>query len=396
MSKILIVGDCHIGKGLSIGKPGIGNTLNSRVIDQIKLLNFVIETATENEVSHIIFTGDIFEDSRPEPQLINIFINVIKICEAHDIEVHIVAGNHDMEITGGHISSVLDIIEAFKLPKTYLYKQIDTIYIDKIGITLMPFRDRTSLGCKSNTEAVNKIIEQLPYELQSIPSYYDKLIVGHLSIAGAMYVGDEVDDLANEIMMPADSFVGYDYVWMGHVHKPQVLSKKMPYVAHIGSLDISDFGETDHTKILILYDNNNKNKFTQLPVPTRNLHHIKINVPKKSQSTEYVIKKINDYNNSNSIENSIIKINVKLTDEELENIDRKKIENKIYELKAFHVASLSESRSKIKINNDKKTNIDQSITPKEAIKLFTKKLIFDNEKDKSTYKSYALEVINSI
>ena len=37
MSRVLIIGDPHLGKGISIGKPGIGIGLNSRIIDQKRI-----------------------------------------------------------------------------------------------------------------------------------------------------------------------------------------------------------------------------------------------------------------------------------------------------------------------------------------------------------------------
>ena len=70
---ILILGDVHLGKGLNIGKPSVGNSLNSRVIDQLNLLNWALEQSLDNLVSRIIITGDIFEDSKPDYQLVQFF-----------------------------------------------------------------------------------------------------------------------------------------------------------------------------------------------------------------------------------------------------------------------------------------------------------------------------------
>ena len=74
MTKALIVGDVHLGKGLNIGKPGIGTSLNSRVIDQVKLLDWVVERGLEFNVELIVLTGDIWEDVKPHYALVNLFI----------------------------------------------------------------------------------------------------------------------------------------------------------------------------------------------------------------------------------------------------------------------------------------------------------------------------------
>ena len=53
MENVIIVPDLHIGKGTSIGKDPIGVGLNSRVEDQITNLNWVLNSAKNNEAKHI-------------------------------------------------------------------------------------------------------------------------------------------------------------------------------------------------------------------------------------------------------------------------------------------------------------------------------------------------------
>src|ERR1700748_1779591 len=100
MNKTLIVGDLHLGKNFALGKPGIGNALNSKAADQAKLLDWIFDQAIENYVRTIIFTGDVYEDPKPDYVLVNIFIQFLKKCEISKIEVHIIVGNHDLKRTG--------------------------------------------------------------------------------------------------------------------------------------------------------------------------------------------------------------------------------------------------------------------------------------------------------
>lgn len=368
MSVTLIVGDLHLGKGLSIGKPGVGNALNSRVQDQVKLLNWCLDRAVDNHASSIILTGDICEDPKPDYVLLDLFIEWLKACESNNIEVHIIVGNHDIKRTGSHYLSFLDLINTAELPLVYIHKYINTVYFNDVGFTLVPFRDKNSLEARTSAEAFYKLSTLLSYEAQSIPSEYDKVLIGHLALKGSMFVGDEFDNLANELMCPLDMFNGYDYVWMGHVHKPQVRRKKNPYLAHIGSLDISDFGETDHQKIVILYDTENPNKFTEIPVPSRPLRRIRVDIPVGFNSTNYVIDQARAMNQVSDFNNSIVKIEVKHLDAESEAIDRPSLYKAIYDLGAYHICNLSESKNSQVVKQTTNLNINSKVDMKTAIK----------------------------
>ena len=74
MSNIIILGDPHLGKGVSLGKVGLGSALNSRIVDQSYLLDWTLDQCLEYNASYIIITGDIFEDPKPHPSLITLFL----------------------------------------------------------------------------------------------------------------------------------------------------------------------------------------------------------------------------------------------------------------------------------------------------------------------------------
>src|SRR5277367_80980 len=100
MSATIVLGDVHLGKGVSIGKPGIGSALNSRIADQFNILEWTFERALEFSATNIIITGDIFEDPKPNSNVVAMFISWLKRCTDTDIDIHIVAGNHDILRSG--------------------------------------------------------------------------------------------------------------------------------------------------------------------------------------------------------------------------------------------------------------------------------------------------------
>lgn len=392
MSKTLIIGDAHLGRSQSIGKPAIGNALNSRVSDQFQLLDWIFEQAVENGADCIIFTGDVFEDVKPDFFLVNFFFQFLSKCELNNIEVHIVAGNHDIKRVGNYYNSVLDLVSSVDFPNIHFYKQINTIHREGVSFTLLPFRDRRSFDCESNVDALNLLGEQFPYELAEIPLENSKVLIGHLALEGSLPVGDEFDDYANELICPLSMFKEYDYVWMGHIHRPQVRSRK-PYLAHIGSLDLSDFGETDHTKILVLFDTDNPKKFKEIPVPSRPLRKISLVVPSQADATSYVVEQINAFEKISSFKNAIVRIEIKLPNLEISGVERPVIEELMNNLGVHYVCNFSESRNLSVVALQKK-EMDNTIQPKSAVKLYADLIPFESEEDKSEYIKLANEVID--
>jgi len=367
MTSFIIVGDPHCGKALHLGKNGLGSTLNTRVADQFNLLDHILDRAIENNIENIIFTGDVFEEPKPHPSLITMFIGWLKKCEVDNINVHLILGNHDLIRSGNIFSSSLDIIAEVELQNVNVYKNINTILLGSTAITLMPFRDRKSFSVNSNAEAISLLRESLVYELASIPATYKKVIVGHLAIEGSIPVGDEIDDISNELFCPLDMFEGYDYVWMGHVHKPQIMKKSKPYIAHIGSMDISNFSESDEKKIIIFFDCNSlTNDFTSQVLPTRTLKKINIAIPKDVEdTTQYALQQIKNL----ALNKAIVKVEISLSAPEMQSVNKSIIEKQLMDLGSFSISSIIESK---KVNVIKKDNnsLDTKMDVISAIKIF--------------------------
>jgi exonuclease SbcD len=393
--KTIILGDIHLGKGLSIGKPGIGNSLNSRIQDQIRLLDWTLQTAIENNVFSIISTGDVFEDSKPHPSLITIFIDWLQRCVANNISVHILMGNHDLLRSGNYVQSALDVIAKADIENIYVYKNIDTAHFDGVSFTFVPFKDRRGMECDTHEAAFKLLRNNLSYEVASIPNLNSKVLVGHLALDGAIPVGDEFDDVATELHCPSDIFNGYDYVFMGHIHKPQVVNNN-PYLAHVGSMDISDFGfgELNEPKIIVLFNSDEEIKFTNIVIPTRPLIKISIDVPEGSSTTKYLKEILIEENNKTSFKDAIIKLEVKLYGREAESTDRDIIEELIYSYGAHHISNFSETRSIAVVPIKKLGVVNNTMDVTTAINLYSDHIQFNSQEEKEDFLNEASLVYN--
>lgn len=391
MNTVIIVGDPHLGKNLLHGKIGVGTNLNSRIIDQFNLLDWILDQAIEISADHIFVTGDIFEEPKPNPSLITLFISWLKKCQAYNIHIHLIMGNHDILRSGFVYSSPLDIINEVELENVSVYKNIDTIIIDTTAFTLIPFRDRKSLGAATNNEALSLLKDSLVYELSSIPVTYKKVLIGHLAIEGSIPVGDEIDDIANELFCPLNMFEGYDYIWMGHVHKPQIMSKK-PYAAHIGSMDISNFTESDHKKHIVIFDAASfDTNFNCRYLPTRPLQKITISVPKiiDGDINNFLIQEMQNY----QLNGSIVKIDILLESPDSPSINKSKIEQFLIKSNVHNIVGISELKKTVLVKKDNSNVLNTKIDVLSAIKKYGEAYIEENQR--SDFINLSIEIYNS-
>ena len=221
-------------------------------------------------------------------------------------------------------------------------------------------------GCP-NSAAINILGKKISYELAEIEHYNYKVVVGHLAIEKSIPVGDEIDDMVNELFCPTSMFNGYDFGFFGHIHKPQILSMN-PYIAHVGSMDLSDFGESDHTKILTVFDPSKDQPLKYIDIPTRPLRQISVSVPENIiNATEYVISSLGEQSNLNK---AIVKLNVVLNNSNTASIDRTKVETTINSLGAFHIARISEEKRSTVIKKHQSSDIDNSMNEFAAVKMY--------------------------
>lgn len=397
MSVHVILGDVHLGKGLNIGKPASGKAVNSRLQDQLNLLDWTLDQAINCGAESIVITGDVYEDTRPHHTLIKLFLVWIKKCEKERVHVDIIAGNHDISRSGVYTISALDIVPALELPSALTHKEVSTSHHDGVSITFVPYRDRRMYDRGSNKDAKELLYEEFSDEYKKVPEGNLKVLVGHLAFEGSIWIGDEVDDSNNELFCSGSMFSNWDYVWMGHIHKPQVMPSPNNHtrLAHIGSMDRSDFSKSElsHDKIIIIFDSSKDIPFKEVIIPTRQMDRIDIDVTPDKDTDEFIINQLFLYNKEKSIENSIIQLNVNLHGMDVDNADRNRIQKYLQEVsKVHHVAHFTESRLISTEPTERQTIFDSEMGIKATVKTYAESKLLDVETDDE--RSLFIEFVN--
>jgi exonuclease SbcD len=378
-----IIGDIHLGRSLEIGKPGVGGHYNSRVIDQIGLLDWCRHEASVRNVTDLVLTGDITEDSKPDYYLIHEFFKWLVRCTNDGIHVHVIRGNHDFKRFGNNISSPLDLLSSGELINVTLYREPTTFQVGSVGVTILPFLDKRMHG-SSNSDAIEYIRSSILNEHSEITPGNTSILIGHLALEGSIPIGDEFDDSLNELICPLELFKKYHQVWMGHVHKYQVIQEE-PVIAHIGSMDRSNFGESDEQKYMVIID---EKEYESIRLPVRPLVKFQFEIQSGEDATDIVLGELS---RANGLAGAIVKIEIRLIGADLQQVSRKAIVQYLDSVGIHHLSGIVESRCIIAVPPDK-VKVSSEIDPKEAVAIWADQKEYSDE-DKEIFLQFCLETI---
>jgi DNA repair exonuclease SbcCD nuclease subunit len=179
---------------------------------------------------------------------------------------------------------------------------------------------------------------------------------------------------------------------MGHVHAPQVMQKS-PHIAHIGSMDISNFSETDQKKHIVIFDCMTGQWDTEY-LPTRALKKFSVVVPKDTEDpTEYVLEQLKQ---EKTWDKSIVRVEVSLAAPELKSVNKATIEKYLSSQGAFNITGITESKKISLIKKDSNNTIDTKMDVSTSIKTYADKYIEDKLRPAFTELAMEIVVLNKL
>lgn len=257
-----------------------------RTVHLRKRVEQVADICEREAVNVLLIAGDLFSELATAVQVTDSFRHLRRTFSVFFARGGIilgVTGNHDQD---GRVRPFIELARAgmdlaeppkncgdyFLAGKMYL---LDTAFVGRVKdsrdgfdvqFVLIPFPSHsrlltgTEIGTtagqlnRSIQDAVGHWIRNLP----QIPGYDTRLrtvLVAHLNVSGAdvgrgrFRLSEENDVILDSAVVPT----GFDYIALGHVHKPQVL-RGCTHIRYAGSLDRMDFSEREEVKGVVLVD----------------------------------------------------------------------------------------------------------------------------------------------
>ncbi|MGN0377592.1 MAG: exonuclease SbcCD subunit D [Suilimivivens sp.] len=263
--KLLHTADLHIGK--------IVNDF-SMLEDQKFILEQIEEIACVRQADGVILAGDIYDRAIPTGEAVMVFNDFLTRLSKKGIAVYMISGNHD---SPERISYGESLLAKQKVAIGGVFRGELSVFRaeDEYGtveMVLLPFIKPSQAEEKTSGAAVEKVIRDYwKKESEDADKKKRRVLVTHFFVTDAgrepelsdsettIHVGglDNVD---------ASLFDGFDYVALGHIHKPQQIGNKPVYYA--GSPLKYSFGEVNQTKsvLLITLDETGLNRVENIPL----------------------------------------------------------------------------------------------------------------------------------
>ena len=221
--KFLHTADLHIGKSIYEF-----NMLE----DQKYILKEILQIAKDEQVDAIVLAGDIYDRSVPSTEAVKVLEWFL--LEALSIaKVFVIAGNHD--------SAERLSFGAGLFAKSGLYigggKEVQEIILEdaygKVAIHLLPFVKPAVVEALDSQEAVMKQLKRLQENWDEADRH---VLVTHFFVCAGGKEPEISDSEQHSYVggleqVDADLFEAYDYVALGHIHKPQCMRKGKVYYA---------------------------------------------------------------------------------------------------------------------------------------------------------------------
>ncbi len=284
--KFVHTGDLHIGK--------IVNGF-SMIEDQRYILKQVYEISRREKADALVLAGDIYDRAIPPADAVVLFNDFLTDMVRAGIPVLMISGNHDSPERLGFADAILEE-EGIYIAGVYKEELKKVEIADTYGnvsFVLMPFVKPASVGAKTSGEAVGNMLSMEKGRKEDNIDKDDmdkdnknkegedgirRVLVTHYFVTDQgrepeLSDGETTIHVGGLDNVEASLFDGFDYVALGHIHKPQKIGEREVYYA--GAPLAYSFSEAGQEKGINLVEMGKKGEVTMRRIPLKPLHEMR-------------------------------------------------------------------------------------------------------------------------
>ena len=252
----------------------------SLIEDQRYICREILKKLKEKKVDAVIIAGDVFDRSVPSAEATVLLSDFLNDLHENGMEVFMIAGNHD---SGDRLSFGMQLFERLDVHIAGSYQgKLDCVESSddygKVYFWLMPFLRPANVNryledaekTASYTEAADYVLKHSGYDPKN-----RNVLVMHQFVTGAV-----VDENGSEELIvggldqiSADIMEDFDYVALGHIHRPQKIRRDT--IRYAGTPLKYSLGEIEQTKSFPIIELKEKGDVTVTLEELKPLHEIR-------------------------------------------------------------------------------------------------------------------------
>lgn len=249
--KLIHTSDWHLGMGVGTG---------SYEEDQRFFLDRLEELIRREQVGAVLISGDVFDTGVTNAQAIELYNEAVtRLCQGLGVKLIVIAGNHD---SAARLASCRELLKGAGLYVTgRLERDPEPVLLDdgKVAVYSLPFftRDEAAARFPEEKEQMRSMETAMMAVCDHIRRNMDpgrrNIVLSHSLVVNAeLSESDRSARVGFATAVSKDVFRDFDYVALGHIHKPQVIA---PHIRYSGSPLKYAFGnEEKQEKGVVLLD----------------------------------------------------------------------------------------------------------------------------------------------
>ena len=239
--KLIHLSDLHIGKKVNEF---------SMLEDQQYIFEKIIQIIDEQKIECVLIAGDIYDKSIPSKYAVQLFDDFLTKMAKRNIPIFIISGNHDSAERIAFGSKLMCQSKVYFSPA--FEGDIKPILLrdeyGEIAVYMLPFIKPAivkNIYEYADIESYNDAVK-IAIERMDIDKNRRNILVAHQFVTGAETSESEDISVGGIDNVDACVFDDFDYVALGHIHKPQHIYRDT--IRYCGTPLKYSFSEAKHKK----------------------------------------------------------------------------------------------------------------------------------------------------
>ncbi len=263
--RFLHCGDLHIGKQVN----GF-----SMLEDQKYILKEILNIIDKKTLDGIIIAGDIYDKTVPSAEAVKIFDSFLVQLVARNLKIFAISGNHDSAERIAFGSRIMNAKDVYMSP-VFDGEATKVTVKDEYGLLnvyMLPFIKPIHARAVFPDNKIENYEDAVAMAIASsnVDSLERNILITHQFVAGSERSESEEMSVGGTDSIPIEVFNKFDYVALGHIHKPQKIGRET--MRYSGSPLKYSFSEAKYDKSVVIVDVKEKGIIEIETVPLDPIH----------------------------------------------------------------------------------------------------------------------------